>query len=478
MIHFKLIKDEIRKFSPGLLLYKCMEALDYLQKNKIRNQATWNIIVLMKWILIHGSKEINHAPSHDDLENILKLIEKFELEREVISFKSTKEIKRSMRIVAYQQFWLQDKIISDIFTRQIQLYRLLPNKNEIEKTFIALTGFSIAEFLNICYSVWLYYECTEDDYDGFLYNDYFDIFKDRFDHEKLKAFAILLTLIYVEDVASLQKSSKKVYQLYETNFLSTKPFFIVNNWPKTPHKAIFGQTCKHFIYDYLKLKSEPFSNQFGRSMEKYIRLGLDEIKATYMMEKAIQKKYTGKTFSSDFYVDGNVLIESKAIELQPNAAVLRYAEILSNALEQNVIKAYCQLLNTAHHINPDGVFYGIIITYKEMYHGFGSDAWEEFLSEKVGAYLHTNQINLRVLPPENLCFIDLETWDYLVQVLKTYKCKISEIFEKAKSENENHLNRKMLMDQVLIEHFTVNKFDLSYLTKAQKYIDIEKPEDC
>jgi hypothetical protein len=478
MTHFNFIKAEIRKFAPELLLYKCIEALDYLQKNKIKNQATWNIIVLMKWILFYGSQESSNTPTHEDLDNMLKLIEKFELEREVISFRSTKEIKRSIRIVAYQQFWLQDKITSESFSRQIQLYKLLPNKNEIEKTFIAETGFSIPGFLNICYSIFLYYECTGDDYDGFLFDDYFDIFKERFDHENLKRFAILLTLLYVEDVASLQKSSKKIYQLYETNFLSTKPFFNVNNWPKTPHKAVFGQTCKHFIYDYLKLKSGPFSNQFGRSMEKYIRLGLDEIKATYIMEKAIQKKYTGKTFSSDFFVGNNVLIESKAIELQPNAAVLRYTEVLSNALEENVIKAYCQLLNTAHHINPDQVFYGIVITYKEMYHGFGLDAWEEFLRERVEVYLNENKVNLKVLPPENLCFIDLETWDYLIQALKTHKCSVSEIFEKAKSENEHHITRKMLMDQVLREHFTVESFDLTYLTEGRKYIDIEKPEKC
>lgn len=153
MLYFLLIKYKIKRFNSSLLLGKCIEAWDHLYNQNMKTYPVWNIIVLMKWILIHGTSSSKKTPSERDLEHILKLIEKFEQKEKVISFKSNKEIKRSIRIVAYQQFWLQDKIQNYVFDCQIQLFKLLPNKNELDDMFLAKTGLSILEFLNISYIV-------------------------------------------------------------------------------------------------------------------------------------------------------------------------------------------------------------------------------------------------------------------------------------------------------------------------------------
>lgn len=108
-----------------------------------------------------------------------------------------------------------------------------------------------------------------------------------------------------------------------------------------------------------------------------------------------------------------------------------------------------------------------------MYIGFGPDAWEEFLKVETETFLNEKRISLSVIPPENICFIDLETWDYLIQVIKNYQCTIPEIIEKAKKDSSSYINKKMLMDQVLKANYKIKRWDLSYLSEAHKFIEVE-----
>ena len=476
-VSFEIIKKRIGEFSFPSQINNCLIVLDDIQESNQKDYPLWNILLLIKWCLMHhknvGSEK--HA-SKADVIATLTVIQEFEYANNLIAFTSKREIARSLRIAAYQQFWLQDHIANNNFDRQIVLYNQLLHKHDINKTFKLFTGFTIVEFLNYCYSVFIYFEATSTTegirYDGFLEEDYFETFKDKLHPSKISAFIKLLTLTSKEELEPLQKMTNEVYQLYETNFLSTKPFLLINGKIKTPHRAIFGQTCKYFIYDYLKTRSPDFSEEFGRRLEKYIQLGLEEAKLTYAHEKKLKMTYPNITKIVDFLVDDNVLIESKAIELNSKAAVLRYPELMLSTLKDSIVKAYCQMLSTAHAINLQQSFYGIIITHKETYIGFGQDAWVEFLQPEVEDFALKNKISLSRLPVENLCIIDVETWDYLVQAIIEYKCSICSVIDKAKENMHESINRKMLLSQVLNAHYRIERFNLSYLAKAHCHIDI------
>ncbi len=474
---FEQIKNRIESYGWQSQILGCLQILDHLQKNKIVRFPVWNVIILLKWVLIHGqrSKQLPEA-TIEDVEETLKLVDDFTENNQFINFKDSSNIQRGMRVLAYQQFWLQDEIRNYHLERQIVLYKLLSHKFDIEEEFMKVTSLTIEDFLSICSSIALYFnldELNEEyEYDGFLYGDYFDWFKGHFGENKLKLFFNLLKLVDIEGIVSLQKMSNEIYQLYETNFLSTKPFLIVNSKFKVPHKAIFFQTCKHFIYDFMKAKSEKFSAELGKRMEKYLKKGLEEARVEYMTENSIKSTFniTGKVV--DFFLPNNVLIESKAIELHPNAAVLRYSEVMSSTLKNSIVKSYCQLLSTAQSLNNKAPFYGLVVTYKEMYLGFGEDAWSEFLAEEVGIFIGANNINLEVLPPENLCFIDIDTWDYLIQAIIIHGFTIQELIEKSKQVNLKASTKRMLLDQVLKSYYPIKNINLSYLNEAKKYINI------
>jgi hypothetical protein len=476
MIQFDLIKNRIKRFNRYSQIKVCLEILDSIQEYGQKDYPLWIIIVLIKWILIHTKDSIFLRQSnHSEVKETLDLINQFDYENGLISFKTISELPRSLRIIAYQQFWLQDHVSNYVFDRQIQLYKLLKHKFDIAKEFETITKLTIDEFINIAYSVFLYFEIDKINksykYNGILHDDFFQVFRSKFENKKLELFFRILAVSKIKDIASLQKMSKEVYQLYETNFLSTKPFLFIDHKYKLPHRAIFYQTCKHFIYDFMKLNSKKFSTEFGHRMEKYVKLGLDEAKIKYKTEAEILRNYPGINEVADFLLEKNVLIEAKAIELDPKAAVLRYSELLSSVLKKSIVKAYCQLLSTANAINKDETYYALIITYKEMYLGFGQDAWEEFLQVGVEKYANENKISMSILPPENLCIIDIETWDYLIQSIIVNKCTIPEILNKAKENNHDLIRKKMLLDQVLSKDYKISNYNLSYLNNAHKYID-------
>jgi len=177
-------------------------------------------------------------------------------------------------------------------------------------------------------------------------------------------------------------------------------------------------------------------------------------------------------------IDDDILIECKACELHPRAGVLRLPNILTNELNSSIIKAYCQLLSTANVVDKNKEWFGVIITYREMYLGFGSDAWHEFMQPKVKEFAAQNNLDLDILPPKNLFFVTVEYWDYMMQVIKQGKASLKQMLEKGRELNlsSNPIDKVFLIEQVLKKHFRVQSLDLSYLKNAHKVINIVTAE--
>jgi hypothetical protein len=216
-----------------------------------------------------------------------------------------------------------------------------------------------------------------------------------------------------------------------------------------------------------------FPEDFGKRLERYTALGLKENNLNFLNETQLKKSHHLSKVT-DYLVENDILIECKATELHPRSGVLRTPNILTNELNSSIIKAYCQLLSTATSLNRNKEWFGIIITYREMYLGFGSDAWNEFMESTVEKFANENNIDLNVLPPKNLFFVTIEYWDYMMQVIKEGKGSLKEILIKGRELNSspNPVDRVFLIEQVLKKHFKIQSLDLSYLNRAHKMINI------
>lgn len=472
---FELLKTKISRYKLSSLVRSSFVILDDSQRTKQKTYPFWNLLVVIKWALIHTDEnQFKLEATPRDVAEILSLTETFAEKDPVVSFKTVEGLNRGMRVLAFQHFWTQDFIGNHVFDRQLILYGSAGSSPTINDSFRELTRFDIPEFISLCYYTFIYLNkdvlVDKFQYEGVLYEDYYEVLSNIFPPQKIKQFIDLLTLKDVNEIQSLQKMSNEKHQLYETNFLTTKPFVQYDGYARTFHRSVFGQTCKHFIYDFMKAKSPGFSEFFGKRLEKYLELGLSEIQIPFDNENTLLRKYP-LTKVTDFVVDDYLLVESKAIELHPRAAVLRYQTLLSSSLNDSIVKAYCQMLSTAFTIDPQRTWYGIVVTYKEMYLGFGPDAWEEFLKGPVLEFAQANNIEVsKILPPENVCFIDVDCWDMLIQVVKDKVGTFRNVLETATEMNASFATRRLMLEQVLKERFPVKRINLDYLNNAHQLI--------
>jgi hypothetical protein len=477
MINFDLVKGRIQRFSKNSLTSECLGLLAEMQRDNKKNYAFWNLLVLLKWILIHSIESVYLLKANrQDLVDTLIIIEKFESDQQVIDFK--KGIIRGFRIIAYQQFWAQDVMSDYTFDSQLTLFAPLDKTSNIGKIFLAKTGIEIVEFIKLSYATYIYFNLhkanSSGTYTGRLDQDYFQITDNYFERQTVLNYLKLLTVNECDDLIGIQKMTTEIYQLYETSFWSLKPLLNFNNILLTPHRAVFEESSRHFIYNYLKRNSSEFSDEFGERMERYIELGLKETCVNYFKEVDLKAEYPHLTKVVDFLVNDNILVESKAIELHPRSGILRRQEILLNEFENSIIKSYKQILETANSIDQSRTWYGIVITYKETYIGFGNDAWEEFLKVPISEYVFEKGLKLEVVPPRNLCFIKLEDWDIVVQNVKNGKETFESIIKKAVDLNlANNFSQKILLfEQALRQFYPIKHIDLTYITNAHKLIDI------
>lgn len=398
MVDFNLIKGRIQKHRLSSIIHKTLELLNEVQRRDDKSFPIWNLLTLIKWAYLHSTDSIIRTEiKPHEYNQLLTLIRDFEVKYSGINFKNRIHVNQSFKIIANQQFPLQDKFDNSILSRQIVLYLQLRSKFNIDKEFEKLTGINLKSFLEYNYFTFFFFnfDMVRPDirYDGDLFDSYFTLYKSKWDEAELKKYLDLLSIKDKTDFEKIQKLNNEIMQLYETNLFTLKPLILFRNQYRIPHRKIFIQTLKHFIYNYLKENSPGFPEEFGKRLEKYVELGLIENKIPHLNETSLKNKYRlGKV--SDFFVDDDILVEVKAIELHPRSGVMRTKDILVNDLDSTIIKAYIQLLETAGKINPDKEHFGIIITYKEMYLGFGADAWEEFLKEPVEKYCLQNSISV------------------------------------------------------------------------------------
>ena len=478
MVDFRLIKGKIEKYKLSSLIHNTLEVLKKCHREENNRFPFWHLLVLLKWSYLYTTDSVfrRKMQSHD-MNELLSLIDSFESTYLKDGFKTNIDLKRSFRILIYQQSPYQDSFYNSIVDRQIILFLKTESNYDIAMEFRNKTGIGLQDFFNYSYLLFIYVNASDFDkrfkYDGILKDDFFKIFEDQFSKEELNSFLNLISIKSPSDFDMLHKLGDEVLQLFESNFYVTKPILLFRNDFYLIHKAILVQSIKHFVYTFLKQNSDTFSTEFGKRVEKYIELGLKEIKIDYKNEKELKRKYF-LTKISDYLVADDILIECKAIELHPRSGVLRLPKIISNELDTSITKAYCQLLSTANAIDKNKVWFGIIITYKEMYLGFGKDAWEEFLQKPVELFALENSIELSILPPENLFFIDIEDWDWIIQSIKDKKATLKNILTKARELNTSLDPAKavFMMRQVLEKHFKIKRLTLSYLKDAHKEIDL------
>lgn len=484
-MEFKFIRNRLAEYSRQSLLENTLLVLKSSEKQKDNLQPVWHTLLLIKWIFLYSEQKYPYKKTN--IEIINKLIEYISELQEINPFflgnknllcpeYSNIKLNKLISLLSYQQFYLQHTIRKDSFARQIQLYSKLKSRYSIEATFQKLTGISIEDFISCSFILWAYMNPEEQnghfEYDGTIHENFLELAGQILPETVVMKFLDLLTvdLNSAKHVVEMDKRiENSEFQPFEISIFTQHPLFNFSDRLFVFHRKILNYTINYFIYDYLKENdSEQFSVEFGHRFEKYIELGLKEVGLSYKSETQLKKDLPQGSKYVDFLVDGNILIECKAIEMKPYPNVYPADGVRYNWLSSSIVKAYSeQMMTVANAIKEPYEKFGLILTYKETTFGNGIDAWESFLQKPTEKYALENNLDQNLLPPSNLFFMDIRAWDKVILVIKEGKATLREILERARKNDKNPTLKGFLFSTHLNE-YNLGAYTMSYINEGYK----------
>lgn len=468
---FKQIRNKLRKFTYESLVIHLLTILKEQENIISKPSPFWHPLLLLKWTLEFA--EDNRDSKVAERNDVIKLIKGLEgLERSHATFdlKRNGRLSKTFTILSFQQFQYQKRIWYDTFARQIYLFTLLRHKYDVEKSFQEKTGLTIIEFiksLNVFWVSVINSELSQIPYAGFVTQVHISILNSFLGQDKTNSLVSLLTVSRESIQSILEKDSRAIrnydLQIFETSFFTKRPFLLFRDRLIIPHRDILNHAIHYFIYEFMKNHDERFPEEFGDRMEKYIQLGLEENKIEFVPERELKNILGKESKVVDFVVEKCVLIEAKAVEPRPIVSVNPTDENLAKELSKNIVKAYAiQMLTVANSLQGIDEYFGVIITYKDLYLGETEDIWEQFLRDEIMKIIRDEK-DLEKLPADNLFFIDLATWDLMMQIVKSKGVTVKDILLKVRTERRT---TRLFSLHMYLDSYEIKRFDLSYLDKS------------
>ena len=480
-MEFEDIIRSIGFFSRESFLKRIIPLLKYSEGSN--NIPFWHLLLLLKWVLYYG-KNSGITILDKGFNDILNGIEVLESKHSFYKFTNENNLQRTMRILANQQFYLQLRIWKDSFARNIVLFMNMDDNNFFQTSFKKITNIEIIDFIRLLQLTWLYTEPEQlyykpKLYKGIIRKDFWNLGIFLTNENTTKDFINILQLTPNNAKSKIEAECKMksgILQSFEVSIFTKYPFFKYNGNLFLLHKNLLNTTVNHYFYDTFKVRlGKDFTDKFGKVLEDYIESGLKELSIKYLRENNLKKIFPNSK-CVDFVVDDSILIESKAIELSQQAGTNPTEATLYKNFDGNVIYAYTmQILSIANKLprNLDKEFFGIIITYKEMHWCNGLDCWDDLLKIPTIESCKNNNLDSSILPPENLYFIDIATWDKLIQIIKDTNVTLREILVKAKQDDSVSATKKGAF-YLHTNQYDVGRLSLSYLNEPYKILDIDE----
>jgi hypothetical protein len=466
---FKPIRNKIRKFSYDSLVEHLLTLLRKFQAESTP-QPFWHPLVILKWTLeFAGEQYPSREATFDDVLKMISQLEKLEMSHRTFTPSTNGRLSKMFTILAPQQFLYQDRVWVDTFARQYILFARLKKSYSIEEAFATRTGLEVIDVIAGLQLLWFmaYNHLPNSTFYGTFTDQNWKAFQDTLGPKKARNFAKLLE-ISRHSIKGILANDKRVVrnydlQVFETSIFARRPLLIHNNRIVIPHRGVLGYTVNHFLYDYMKQYDEAFAPEFGERVEEYLELGLKENSIPYLNEDQLRQRIGKKHKVTDYLVENEILIECKAIELRPHINVDPTDEVLSDEFRSSIVKAYAhQMLSVAAKLSQHVEYYGIIITYKELHLGDTNDIWEQFLGAETMKVVSDHEI-IKKLPKKNLFFINLASWDLIMEMIKVKGLTLKQILIDARKA---HAQEEKFGFYMHLDSYKVRIEKLKYLNET------------
>ena len=377
------------------------------------------------------------------------------------------------RNLAFQQLRLQDTGENAGFLRQKFLFGDLPIDHQFKREFKQDSGIEIDHFIEL--SLALIINGNRD-----VTESWFHYLKASYPPETIKKF-----LSYISaDTNKLQThlrqdagASRSIpYEIFEQSPLMRYPLLKINDKYYAYSFKLLISSLKSFIYDILKKKDpNAFMNKFGPIFEKYIARGVDYMGLPYKSEHSLQKTL-GEGKVVDFLIvddNCNILIDAKGVEMNQLGMVDHKPEVVFGKTKTSVVKGIEQGTAVADKLKDISQIedlktgrenFLLVVTYKNFYVGNGETFYETIGKEKVDELRSGYDASL--LPNENMYFISVDDFDYLVRLVSDGRCGLAEAI---KIVRKVHRERKT--DPLLLFRYSLNTHFGNEYMQMPKYLE-------
>jgi hypothetical protein len=459
---YKKIRNKFRNFNPYQSFFACIDYLHYPVKDKIEElqKHPWFVFLLLKWIFsdeqfsAYNKKDINKIAFTSVLQMMRDLGAIIRMPSEYYHH------TLFFRNIAYQQFIYQlDFNIASIARQQILFDDKTNNRfnNDFEKA----TAISINDFLEISILILTRFVDTTN-YDT-ISIAWFGELRKAYKDDTINKYLSLISLevhqlheFFIEE--DLNKKKKKIHEFYEQTPLLKYPLIKINDNYICMYKNLLFRSIEHFIYDKLKfLNPENFMTSFGHIFEKYVEKGLSYANVEFITEKEILKDFPDNRKVIDFVINektATIYIDAKAVEMTYLGKVTHDPDIISDKVKDTIIKAIEQAFETANRpilfqsSNDSKENFLLVITYKELYLGNGTNFYETIAKNRIDKIIN-NYSNQKIIPLENIYFITIDEFDYLIELVNKKKISFLEILQYAKEADKDEFSTRFDFHQHL-----------------------------
>ena len=182
----------------------------------------------------------------------------------------------------------------------------------------------------------------------------------------------------------------------------------------------------------------------------------------YKHEHSLQKTLDGGKAVDFIVVDDNcnILIDAKGVEMNQLGMVDHRPKVILNRIKTSVMKGIQQGTEVAHKLKDnsqiDGLQTGcenflLVVTYKDFYVGNGKTFYEAIGRERVDQI--RAEYDASQLPYENMYFISVDDFDYLVRLVHDGQCGLAEAIKTIREADRDPSKSTFLFRHGLNKHF-------------------------
>lgn len=483
---FRKVRNRLRKHLPFEIIAACIKKLNEQPVNRIQHLTMyppWRLLLLIKWTFIYGEylSPNRKKLTVNDFNYLLNLMHDFQGSLRLPN--EYDNIFLFFRNMAFQQFWLQREFNMAYFARQSLLFGKLENKHPFERMFVEKCGVSISEFIELGMMIMTRFTIEKQ---MSVTSHWFRTVADKYKLGAIQKFLDLLSIDFNslrEKLIKEKQPNRKIsYEAYEQTPLRRTPLLKHDSKYYPFSVELLARCLETFIYDTLR-SDDPndFMNKFGLIFEKYVGNSVSNTKIKHFTERQLTDILPGEGKLVDYLlIDKNnkIFIDAKGVEMSYLGMVGHEPEVITDKTRNSIVKGIQQGFETAKRLGNverigeietgSGNNFLIVVTFKDMYVGNGTDFYEYVAKETLDKIIGQSG-NKASIPFEHMYFMSIDDFDLLTSGIALGEINLTEILDHAVKCDALTPTKKFTFKQHLYNKYPNAKAPL-WLIDESKYV--------